>query len=345
MTGLGVLKRATSGLNRLNNGILELTVELLQRLAFGDELRVLVRVGLSHLADADFRGADGRLGGRHVAIRADLRDVSEGAILLLVARNDRDQDLILVDLLAGLFTVLDQYGALRREGIGVLCDGEQLLVLDLIVFLFVEATHLVLQCLDLDASLLHERIGHHQAIVFAVLLDRFTEKASYLTCEVAVRMGEVDIDYQRLSLRIDTALLCEDFLFCKRTREDVATLVGLEDELALRRGEALRDAFDDVSASHRLDGGKEVVIRYDFKIVVSRGRPAVDGRGEAEDTQTAGGAVFRDGVKGVQQGEREEDEGRQQDPPVTLAEHQQVVLDWIALPCPRAVVRTISSIR
>ena len=136
---------------------------------------MLIRVGLNHLADADLGGADGRLGGGDVAVGADLGDVAERTALLLVAGDDRDQDLVLVDLLTGLFAVLHEYGAFRREGIGVLRDGEKLLVLDQIVLLLRKATNLILEGLDLDTGFLDKRIGHHQAGVFAVLLDRITK--------------------------------------------------------------------------------------------------------------------------------------------------------------------------
>lgn len=72
MAGLGVLEHAAAGFDRLSDGLLELAVELLQGLPFGDELRVLVRVNLGHLAHANLGGADGRLRGGDVAFGADL---------------------------------------------------------------------------------------------------------------------------------------------------------------------------------------------------------------------------------------------------------------------------------
>ena len=151
-------------------------------------------------------------------------------------------------------------------------------------------------------------------------------------------MGEVDVDDQGLSLRIDTALLGENLLVGQRARENVAALIRRQDQLSLVGGEALRDTFDDIGAAHRLNGREEVVVRDDLEVIVGRRGAAVDRGSEAEDAQATGGTVLRDGVIGVEEGQREEDERGQQDPPVTLAEHQQIVVDRIALPCPAAVV-------
>ncbi len=237
MAGLGVLQGRAAGFDGLRDRVLELPLDLVEGLALGDELRVLVGELLHHLADAHLGSAEGRLDDGDVGIGADLRDVADRAAGLLVAGDDRHEDLVLVDLLAGLLAVLDEHGALGGQGVGVLGDRKELLVLDELVLLFVKTADLVVEGLDLDTGLLHERIGDHQAVIFAVFLDGLAEKAGDLTGEVAVRVGEVDVDDEGLTLRGDPALLGEDFLFGERTREDVAGLVGLEDELALRRGE------------------------------------------------------------------------------------------------------------
>ena len=132
---------------------------------------MLIRVGLDHLADTNFGGADGRLSRGHVAISADLGDIAERTAFLLVAGDDRDQDLVLVDLLAGLLAVLHEHRAFRGKGVGILRDGEQFLILNQVILLLVETAHFVLESLDFNTGLFHERVGHHQTVVFAVLLD------------------------------------------------------------------------------------------------------------------------------------------------------------------------------
>ena len=114
-------------------------------------------------------------------------------------------------------------------------------------------------------------------------------------------MGEIDIDHQGLALRIDPALLGKNLLWSQRTGEDVSSLIGLQDVFELRRGEALRDAFDDVGATHHLDSGEEVVVRNNLEVIIGGGGTTVDGRGEAENLEATGGPVFRDGVKGVEE--------------------------------------------
>ena len=301
VTCLGVVKGAPSGLDGLSRCLLELALQLLESLAFGHELRVLVRVGLRHLADTDLRGADGRLGGSDVAISTDLRDIPDRTTLGLVAGDDQHENLVFIDLLAGLFAVTHQDRALGRQGIGVLRDREQLLVLDEVIFLLVEPAYLVLEGLNLDSGLLNERIGDHQTVVLTVLLDGFAENPCHLASEVTIRVSEIDIDHQGLSLGINPALTGEYLLLGEGAREDIARLVRLQDLFAFGGSEALRYTFDDIRAAHRLDRGEEVVIRDDLEVVVRRRGPAVDVRRQSEDAQAAGGAIFRDDVVGIQQ--------------------------------------------
>ena len=105
--------------------------------------------------------------------------------------------------------------------------------------MFIEETDFVLESLYLDPSFFYERVGHHQTVVFTILLNRITEETRNLPREITIRVGEVDIDYQRLALGVDTALPCEDFLLRERTRENITGLIWRKDELAFGRGEAL----------------------------------------------------------------------------------------------------------
>jgi len=342
--GAGVLQRRAAGLDRLDHGFLQLAFHLVQRFALRDELRMLVGVGLHHLPDADAGGAGGRLGGGDVRVDADLRDVPDRPAFLLVAGDDLDQDLVLVDLLARLLAVPDEHRALRRQRVRVLGDREELLGLDQGVLLLVVAAHLVLEGLDLDAGFLDQRIGDHQAVVLAVFLDGFAEQPGDLAGEVAVGVGEVDVDDQRLPLGIDAALLGEDLLLGERAGEDVAGLIGLEHQLALGGGQALGDAFDDVGAAHRLDGGEEVVVGDDLEVVFDGRGAAVDRRSQAEDPQPTRGAVFRRRVVGVEQGQREEDQRREHHPPEPLAQHQQVAHERIGRVRPASLGSAVTSV-
>ena len=306
MPGLGVFQGRAARLHSLDDGFLELAVDLVEGLALGNERWMLVGIFLRHLAHADLRGAQRREGGGDIGVGADLGDVTEGAPFLLIAGDDQHQNLVLVDLLAGLLAILDEHRAFRGEGIGILGDREQLLVLDEVVLLFEEAADLIFEGLDLDAGLLDERVGHHQAAIFAILLDCLTEEPGDLAGEVAIGMREGDVDYQRLALWSDAALLGEDFLLRERPGEDIAGLIGLEDLLAFVGGEALGDALDDVGAAHLLDGREEVVVRDDLKVIFGRRGASIDGRCQTEDAQAARGLVFRNSVVGLEQREGEE---------------------------------------
>lgn len=115
----------------------------------------------------------------------------------------------------------------------VASDGEHLLPLHELILLAIKAVEALLEGLDFDSGLLDQGIGDGESFVLAVLLDGLAEEAGDLAGEVAIGMGELDVDHEGRALRCDRTLATEDLLGGERAGEDIAALIGLEHGLAL----------------------------------------------------------------------------------------------------------------